>query len=152
MTLTLERDGQFLVLSGAVLFLLGLLQGVVIELAENPRMALSAHLAAVQSGMALMIAGAVWSAVRLARPWRRLSSWTMAIGIYAVWAGMTVSALTGASGALPHAGRGYAAGPVAEGIVYALVLIGGGLTLVGWALFTLGLARRSLERGATPDR
>ena len=107
--------------------------------------------------MALMITGVVWSAVRLTGPWRRLSSWMINAGLYGVWVGMTVAALTGASQALPHAGRGYAAGPLAEGIVYALVLAGGMSTLAGWGLFTLGLARRAVSPASPsgqgrPDR
>ena len=53
------------ILAGAILFLLGLIEGVLVQSFLNPRMALSAHLTAVQSGIALMIFGLVWRWVAL---------------------------------------------------------------------------------------
>lgn len=53
--------------SGLLLFFLGLPLGFVIHSLPNPRVALSAHLNAVQSGTALMVLGLMWSRVRLSR-------------------------------------------------------------------------------------
>jgi hydroxylaminobenzene mutase len=52
--------------SGLLLFFLGLPLGFVIHSLPNPRVALSAHLNAVQSGTALMVLGLMWSRIRLA--------------------------------------------------------------------------------------
>jgi hydroxylaminobenzene mutase len=53
--------------SGLLLFFLGLPLGFVIHSLPNPRVALSAHLNAVQSGTALMVLGLMWSRIRLSR-------------------------------------------------------------------------------------
>ena len=134
------------ILAGAVLFLLGLIEGGLVQTFVNPRMALSAHLTAVQSCMALMIFGVVWRWTDLSAFWSRVSQWGVVAGMYLLWAGLTLSAATGAGGCLPIAGAGYTAGPVAQTSVFALVLGGSVAMTVGWALFVVGLAR---HRGAS---
>ena len=134
------------ILAGAVLFLLGLIEGGLVQTFVNPRMALSAHLTAVQSGMALMIFGVVWRWTDLSAFWSRVSQWGVVAGMYLLWAGLTLSAATGAGESLPIAGAGYTAGPVAQTSVFALVLGGSVAMTVGWALFVVGLAR---HRGAS---
>jgi hydroxylaminobenzene mutase len=139
--MTLSPAGRRLAVVGAALFLAGLLQGLVVDYFPNPRMALSAHLDAVQSGMAVMIAAAFWSSVRLTPALERLAWWTLAVGMVGLWFGITVAAMTGASEALSMAGRGFAARPPMEGVVTTIV-VGSSLgLLLGWALFVWGLLR-----------
>lgn len=135
------RFDKALLVAGATLFLLGLLQGGVVHQFLNPRMALSAHLTAVQSGMALMIAGAVWRAVTLPPALARLCRWAIIISMYALWLGLTLSAATGASASLPIAGAGFAAAPGIEMLISALVLGSSGVMIAGWALLVAGLVR-----------
>lgn len=131
-----------LIVAGAVLFLLGLLQGAVVQSFANPRMALSAHLTAVQSGMALMIVGTVWSAVSLPPGLLTVTRRTIILSMYGLWIGLTISAATGASAALPIAGAGHRATPLGELCVSAIVFGSSGLMVSGWALFVAGLIRR----------
>ena len=131
-----------LIVAGAVLFLLGLLQGAAVQTFANPRMALSAHLTAVQSGMALMIVGAIWSAVSLSAGLLAVAKWTTITGMYGLWLGLTLSAATGASDALPIAGAGHGAEPLAETAVSAIVVGSGVLMTIGWSVFVVGLIRR----------
>lgn len=141
------RDAARLpILAGAVLFLFGLIEGAVVQSFVNPRMALSAHLTAVQSGMALMIFGVVWRWTDLPAFWSLVSRSGVTIGMYALWIGLTLSAATGAGESLPIAGAGYDAGPVAQTSVSALVLGGSLAMTIGWALFVTGLVR---DRGAS---
>lgn len=132
-----------LIVSGAVLFLLGLLQGALVQTFLNPRMALSAHLTAVQSGMALMIAGVVWSQVKLPAWLDGAARWAIVVGMYGLWLGLTLSAATGASSALPIAGAGHDAKPFVELVVSAIVLLSSGVMTLGWVLFITGLIRRN---------
>ena len=129
------------ILAGAILFLLGLIEGALVQSFLNPRMALSAHLTAVQSGMALMIFGLVLRWVALPSLWSAMARWSVAAGIYALWFGLTLSAATGAGDSLPIAGAGYDAGPLAQTTVSALVLGGSAAMTIGWSLFVVGLVR-----------
>lgn len=135
------RFNKALLVAGAVLFLLGLLQGAAVQQFLNPRMALSAHLTAVQSGMALMIAGAVWQAVALPSALARLCRWAIIASMYALWLGLILSAATGASASLPIAGAGFAAAPGMELLVSALVLGSSAAMVLGWGLLVAGLVR-----------
>lgn len=130
-----------LIIVGATLFLLGLLQGAAVQMFDNPRMALSAHMTAVQSGMALMIVGAIWSVVSLSAALARIARATLIAGMYGLWLGLTLSAATGASEALPIAGAGYSAGRIAEITVSATVLVSSLLMTAGWILVLSGLVR-----------
>lgn len=54
-----------LLIAGASLFLIGLLSGIAVQLTENLRMGLSAHLAGVQNALFLLVIGATWDHIRL---------------------------------------------------------------------------------------
>ncbi|RXZ64601.1 hydrogenase [Pelagerythrobacter rhizovicinus] len=140
-----------LVVAGAILFLLGLLQGAAVQSFANPRMALSAHLTAVQSGLALMIVGVIWPAVGLNATLLKVACWAVILGMYGLWLGLTLSAATGASDALPIAGAGYKADWLSEASVSAIVLVSSGLMTLGWLLFVVGLIRRRSD-GVTTER
>ncbi|MCR9179554.1 MAG: hypothetical protein NXH71_04895 [Erythrobacteraceae bacterium] len=141
MTRELSPTGRLLAVVGEALFLAGLVQVLVVDHFHNPRMALSAHLDAVQSGMAVMIAAAFWSSVRLTPALERLAWWTLSVGMVGLWLGITLAAITGASEALPMAGAGHSALPSIETVV-TIVVVGSSLALLlGWALFLCGLAR-----------
>ena len=138
---TLTPAGRSLVVTGAALFMAGILQGAVVDLHANPRMALSAHLDAVQSGMAVMIAGAFWSTVTLSQRVEQIARWTLAIGMVGLWVGITLAAISGASQVLPMAGEGHDGSALAENVVTLAVMGSSGLLTVGWALFLWGLLR-----------
>ncbi len=143
--MTLEAGQRTLIQAGAVLFLLGLLQGGVVQDFANPRMALSAHLTAVQSGTALMVTGAVWRWVTLSPLLARVARWAIIVGMYVLWIGLTGAAITGANSILPIAGAGFGAGATAEVLVAAAVLGGSVAMTAGWLVFVAGLFRPSVE-------
>jgi (hydroxyamino)benzene mutase len=139
--MTLNHNAKMLVIAGVWLFLLGLLQGVAVPMFANPRMGLSAHLTAVQSGTALMIMGVVWSLAVWSETFEKLAFWTTLVGTYGLWLGLTLAAATGASQALPMAGHGYSASRMIELAVSAFVMVSGGLMIIGWLLFSVGVLR-----------
>ncbi len=147
--MTLSPAQKVLIVAGAALFLLGLLQGAAVPAFANPRMALSAHLTAVQSGMALMIVGIVWSAVTLRPRTRAGARSAIVIGMYGLWIGLTAAAATGASKDLPIAGAGHSADATIEQVVSAIVLGSSGLMTLGWIVFLAGLIRSG--RASTPE-
>lgn len=130
-----------LLVTGALLFLLGLFQGGFVQSFLNPRIALSAHLTAVQSGMAIMIAGMIWPAVSLSSQFDGVARTGIVAGMYGLWVGLTLSALTGASAALPIAGAGFQAAPLIEQGVSALILGSSFVMTLGWLLLVIGLVR-----------
>lgn len=135
------RFSKVLIVAGALLFLLGLIQGAFVQHFLNPRMALSAHLTAVQCGMAMMIAGAIWHAVDLPPVLARMCRWAIGASMYALWLGLSLSSATGASASLPIAGAGFSAAAEMEMIVSALVLGSSAVMVLGWGLFVAGLVR-----------
>ncbi|MDZ4276962.1 MAG: hypothetical protein U0995_13035 [Erythrobacter sp.] len=137
----MDKNGRALALSGAVLFLGGILQGFAVDQFANPRMALSAHLDAVQSGMALMLAGVLWTVARWSSGAETVARWTLAVGMVGLWLGITLAAMTGASDALPMAGKGFSASPDIE-LTATVIIIGSSVALaIGWSLFVVGLFR-----------
>jgi (hydroxyamino)benzene mutase len=130
-----------LVVAGSILFLLGLVQGAGVQAFANPRMALSAHLTAMQCGMAVMLAAVLWSVLNFGPKVRKLARIAIISGMYGLWIGLVLSAATGASQSLPIAGAGYSASRLVEVIVSALILGSSVLIILGWAFFVIGLAR-----------
>jgi (hydroxyamino)benzene mutase len=131
-----------LIIAGVWLVLLGLVQGAAVPLFANPRMALSAHLTAVQSGMAIMILGVVWPMARWSTRVETMSCRAIAFGSYGLWVGLMLAAATGASRALPIAGQGFGAALSVERVVAGVVTVASGLILTGWALFAIAVTRR----------
>lgn len=139
----ISRSSQQLVMAGAILFLLGLIQGAAVPYFLNPRMGLSAHLTAVQSGTAMMIGGAVWSWANLSGRWDLVGRGGIIAGMYGLWLALTLSAATGAGESLPIAGAGYSAGEFPEAIV-SMTVAGSSLAMIaGWSVFTAGLIRKN---------
>ncbi len=139
--MSLTARQRSLVLAGAVLFLFGLVQGAAVQGFANPRLALSAHLTAVQSGLALMIAGVVWAGLSLPPRLETIARFTIIVGMFGLWVGLTLAAATGASEVLPIAGAGHGAGRTMEQVVAVLVLGSSGLMTLCWLLFVVGLIR-----------
>lgn len=134
-----NRLQKQLIFSGALLFLLGLLEGVVIPYFTNSRMGLSAHLAAVQSAMALIVFGAVWSHVKLSEMLLGITAWASIFSMYVVWLGLTLAGILGTSKATPIAGAGFHGSPSAELLTEAIITIGAGAGFVGAGLLIFGL-------------
>lgn len=127
---------------GTALFLIGLLQGLVIPLFENPRMGLSGHLAAVQSGMALMAFALVTALTRWSAKLKARLSVGLIAGFYLIWIGITIAALAGASRMLPHAGHGYQAAPQIEFVVAGLIVAGSIMSILTVLFLLVGLRQK----------
>jgi (hydroxyamino)benzene mutase len=137
----LDRNAKALVYSGAVLFFIGLVQGGLVPYLLNPRMALSAHLTAVQGGMALMVFGLVWPHVALGPRLASVTRLGAIIAFYLLWLGIGLAAALGASKALPIAGEGFEADQTAELAVAVVMTLAVVLGLVSTFCFVIGVAR-----------
>ncbi len=147
---TLTEARRQLLWHGMLLFLCGLLNGVVVQHLANPRMALSAHLDAVTSGTFLIAAGLVWRDLRLGARAAALARWLLIYGMYAIWVALLLAALFGAHGMLPIAGAGQAAGPWQERLVVFGVLSGSATLIASCALLLFGLRGRTATDSAAP--
>ncbi|MCF6443060.1 hydrogenase [Pseudoalteromonas luteoviolacea] len=131
--------GSELIFIGVAFFLVGLIQGALIPVVKNSRMALSGHLTAVQCAMALMIFGITWSLVELPVYLEIFTAYGCAFGFILIWLGITIASVTGASKALPIAGDGFSASIATEHKVTSLVRLGSALSLIACTLLTIGM-------------
>ena len=92
------RTARRLVLHGAILFLLGLLTGLVSGALRSPRLGLSAHLEGLMNGTFLLALGAVWSHVRLPMRAGAAAFWLLLYGTYGNWVSVLLGAYWGAVG------------------------------------------------------
>lgn len=107
--------------AGILLFTIGLLIGFLIPRMRNPRMALSAHLTAAQTGPALIAIALFWPYLSVPAGWTAPLVNALVASSYVLTAGIFLAAANGASSALPIAGRGHTASPVQERLVSLMV-------------------------------
>lgn len=117
--------------AGFFLFTLGLALGVAIPRLKNPRMGLSAHLTAVQGGLALLAFALFWTNFAIG-DWAAMPiAFSLAASTYLLVAGLVLAALTGASRALPIAGQGFKGSPATE-MAVSILTVGSSV----WMLLT----------------
>ncbi|HEY2385563.1 MAG TPA: hydrogenase [Candidatus Binatia bacterium] len=124
---------------GMVLFLLGLLMGVVVQSVANPRIGLSAHTGTLLNGVFLVALAAVWRWQRLGAAALRLTYWLAVAGSYVSCGALFLAAVFGTSASTPLHGAGHAGTALQEAIVTAGLSLGGLAVLVAAALIVVGL-------------
>lgn len=98
-----------LMISGLLLFLLGLINGAFVQHFMNPRMGLSAHLSAVQNGLVLIVFGLIWPKADFSKKWSWVHCWSSVLSLFGIWIALVLAALWGTSGSTPIAGKGFQA-------------------------------------------
>ena len=111
-----SRQLKFL---GMLLFLLGLITGMVLMSFTNPRMGLSAHLEGVMNGLFLIAAGFLWNELRLSSGWQKAAYWLLLYGTFANWSFTLLSAILGTSKITPIAGAGHTGTDIQEAVLSA---------------------------------
>lgn len=109
---------------GALLFLLGLLTGFGIPAFRSPRIGLSAHLAAIESGLALIAFGLLMPHLAMGAGWAGAISFVLWISLYVLWAGLLFAAIYGTGRTLPIAGREMVAELWQENLARILISVG----------------------------
>lgn len=138
----IDRSGRILMCSGAVLYLISLLQGLVISHFVIPKMALSAHQAGIEGGIVLILFGVMWGALYLREGTKKLAMYASIGGMYIVWFAITLASILGANKALPIAGEGFGSTTLNELTVQGLIMLGGTFCLVSAVLVVVGLYRK----------
>lgn len=107
--------------AGFVLFTIGLLIGFGIPALRNPRMGLSAHLTAVQTGPALIAFALFWQYLAVPTQWTPALMIGLVASSYLLVLGIALAAIFPASEALPIAGKGHRGTAMQERIVSVVV-------------------------------
>lgn len=110
--------------SGLLLFVLGLLNGLIIPRTASPRLSLSAHLTAVQSGTFLIAIAWAWPYFEMAVPTSLLFAYGLSGALYTLWFGFLLAGIWGAGRNLAIAGQNSETSILRQGIVTALIGLG----------------------------
>ncbi len=138
----MEDVQRRLVWHGVLLFLLGLLTGLVSAQFTNARMGLAAHLEGVMNGILLIALGAAWPHVRLSVTLERAAFGLALFGAYANWAVTTLAAVFGTGAMTPIAAGGRVGQPWQETLV-SIGFVSVALSMIAAAvLLLLGLRGR----------
>jgi len=124
---------------GMLLFLLGLITGLLEQRFTNVRMGLAAHLEGVMNGILLLALGAIWTEVRLFHPAKVTAYWAALYGTYANWLVTSIAAAFGTAASSPITSAGHSGQPwqesfVAVGFITVSVAIIATSILVLWGL------------------
>ncbi len=130
---------DLLLVLGLVLFLLGLLTGLVVPALKNPRMGVASHLQGMTNGPFLMVVGLMWPRVDLPHAWEIVAALLLVYGTYANWLATQLGSLWGAGHRFaPGAAGEYRAGATQERAVDLLLvtlapamIIATGILIVG---------------------
>jgi hydroxylaminobenzene mutase len=102
---------------GMLLFLLGLITGLLEQHFTNVRMALAAHLEGVMNGILLLVLGAAWNEVRLSHPTKVTAYWAALYGTYANWLVTSMAAAFGTAASSPITSAGHSGQPWQESFI-----------------------------------
>lgn len=137
-----DSRARKLKLLGMILFLLGLIAGLILMNFKNPRMGLSAHLEGVMNGLFLVVAGIIWQDLQLPTRFQHILYVTLLYGTFANFGFTLLSAILGTSKTTPIAGAGFSGTVITENFV-TTGLVSVGLTmLLALALLCYGLGRK----------
>lgn len=110
--------------TGVLLFLIGLLTGFAIPACRSPRLGLSAHLTAVQSGAFLLALGLLWPRLVITPTWSSILAIVTCASLYMVWLSLLLAAIFGAGRGLPIAGQGIVTTAARQTAVTVLMAVG----------------------------
>ena len=120
----MTNAADILCFAGVLLFLIGLLTGFAIPRCRSPRLGLSAHLTAVQSGAFLLGLGLLWPRLTLASAWSEVLANGTWASLYLIWLSLLLAAVFGAGRGLPIAGGGLTTTAGRQVAVTGLMAIG----------------------------
>lgn len=112
-----QLQSNRLIFLGILLFLMGLVVGLIVPLLANPRMGVSSHLEGVMNGMFLIILGTIWHRLVLSNRWLNISFWLAIYGTFINWLGILIAAIFDAGEMLNVAANGKKGDLIPETIV-----------------------------------
>jgi (hydroxyamino)benzene mutase len=151
----MKTQNRRLMWHGMLLFLLGLITGLLEHRFTNVRMGLSAHLEGVMNGILLLALGAAWNEVRLPHPVKVTAYWTALYVTYVNWLVTSIAAAFGTATNSPITSAGHSGQPwqesfVAIGFLTVAIAIIATSILVLWGLRGIGTAVNDSSEFAIP--
>jgi hydroxylaminobenzene mutase len=102
---------------GVLLFLLGLIIGLIEQKFANPRMGLSAHLEGLMNGTFLIALGMIWTEIKLSARLKAMAYWGALYGTYGNWTITSLAAVFGTAAMTPITAAGHRGQPWQEHVV-----------------------------------
>ncbi len=127
---------------GLVLFLLGLITGLVIPVLKNPRMGVSGHMVGMTNGPFLIVVGLLWPYLDLSHLWQVVAVALLTYSSYANWLAMQLGALWGAGRKFaPGAAGDHRASAAKEKVVDVLLVTLAPVMVAATVLLIVGVLR-----------
>jgi hydroxylaminobenzene mutase len=118
----LDAPDLKLIQIGFLLFLIGLVTGLVVPVFAVPRLGLSSHVQGILNGLFLIVLGLVWPRMAMGRALATATFVLAVYGAFANWFATLLGAMWGAGGLMPIAGAGRIAAPLGEAVVAGLLM------------------------------
>ena len=142
-----DYQSNKLIFLGVLLFLFGLIIGLLVPIFENPRMGVSSHIEGVLNGMLLVILGLIWYKINLSNRWLKITFWLAVYGTFANFIGILIAAIFNGGKMLGIMANGQEGSPFVEGIVgFSLISLSIAMIIVSVA--TLVGLRRNMKSKA----
>ena len=136
-----KKQASNLLFLGFLLFLLGLITGLIVPAFANPRLAVSGHIEGVLNGIFLIVLSLVWHKLALSDRLLKTTYWLALYGTFANWLAMLVAAMFNAGKMLGVMAGGQQGPPFAEAIVaFLLVTLSVAMVIIG-VLVLVGLKK-----------
>ena len=133
---------HLLLVLGLVLFLLGLLTGLVVPMLKNPRMGVASHLQGMTNGPFLVLIGLLWPFLHLPHAWKVVAVVLLAYGAYANWLATQLGAMWGAGHRYaPGAAGEHRAAPLQERAVDLLLITLAPAMVIATVILIVGVIR-----------
>jgi len=123
-----DQMSRRLKMLGMLLFLIGLITGLIIMQLKNTRMGLAAHLEGVMNGTFLVVAGFLWTELKIGVGLKKILFWTLIYGTFMNWFFTLLAAILGTSKMTPLSGAGY------NGAEWQEMLVTAGLVTLSLAM------------------
>lgn len=135
------EQSNWLIFLGIVLFLLGLIIGLLVPIFENPRMGVSSHIEGVLNGMFLVVLALIWHKIDLSVRWLKITFWLAAYGTFANCLGILIAAIFNGGKMLGVMANGQEGTALVEGVIsFALISLSIAMLMVCVAVL-VGLKR-----------
>ena len=119
---SIKKQADNLLFLGFLLFLLGLITGLVVPAFANPRLGVSSHIEGVLNGIFLIVLALVWHKLALSAGALKTTYWLALYGTFANWFAMLFAAVTNAGKMLGVMAGGQQGPPAAEAVVAFLLI------------------------------